>query len=761
MITIPNQCVFFLVLPDIKSKACMAVQVDESKESYKYGGRVVDQDEFDNIDYDSPVLDKEDESISNEKNIYVSFRPKYIKTYDESLVRRNEGQEVSESNNNEMVKQTNDESHSLQQFEPLVKYVTFSNNNWLSKFPKSLNNEDNFTERSTISPINPTKETIIEIQTEKNVTPFQSKREMYHILAQAVAGKRYPDKNIRSEVYTNLNSALTSLKPSQKIKLVKRAIDGTNYSLKENLEMIEKFTNKEKPLLNSPLITEESPSVKPNEDYSQVSEETNKYATKTNYTIIPEGRDSTVTSQITQQKMMTSTPVTLTAAVIKHRHESHIQKIKTRKEQVLAKVNERSLKIHRRKLQDKHTVQVMKPNVSSSEIPTMTSVNDITTKKDLLKTNENINNLDKSIRYNRQTNCTNTDENLKIVKPRVYLLKSKKSEKTEVVENSINAAASPSPVTETINFELSTEEIPTSRTTKLRHLVLTPKTLKSTKPKDVYAKTTIRESRETTHYPTLKPKFRPVMRPLEKVLTPPNVNVDQIITNEKITEKLLNNIRDGKKTLKSAHIVGPINKNVKSKLENKSSSTDSAAAKIRALEAKFKIRRSEMERRLKEKIHKVQKRSLTNDIIEDDIMDINNILSSDRFGSNELDVDVEPVLKHEMIRSPRSVADFTVKLNEVNTYVDKNKQVAKDPKSNEITEDNISLSPKNWRSTNDIRLSAEDNEVDDVNIKLKRKSIFEELDEDDYSKATSQMINKLFSHMQKLWKYILKKTFIF
>lgn len=730
---------------------------------------MVDQEEYDDTDYDSPLLDKDDESITNEKNIYVTFRPKHIATYGESVVRRNEREEISKFNNNEIDKQTDDEPYSLQQNEPLVKYVTFSNNNWLSKFPKSLNNQENFTERLNISPISPAEDTIIEVQTEKNVTPFQNKKDMYHILAQAVTGNRHPNKNIQFDEYPNLNSALTSLKPSQKIKLVKRSLDGTNYSMKENLEMIEKFTNREKPLLNTQIKTEESSSevsIKPNKGYSEVFETTKKYITKTNPTIL-EGQESALTSQITQQKMITSTPVMSTAAVTKRHHESHIQKIKTRKEQVLAKLNERSLKIHRRKLRDKHTA-VVNPNALSIEIPTTTCINDITTKKDILKTIGNINNIAKSIRYNRQTNNTNSGENVKIIRPRVNLLKSKKSEKSEVVENAIIAESASSSVTEIANFEPSTIEIPTNRTTKLRHLRLTPKKLNYTERKPVVdnekklnnAKTTIRMTRETTHQPTLKSKFRPVLHPLGKVLTPPDVNVDQIKTNEKITEKLLNDIKDGMKTLKSVRNVGSINKNEKHKRKAKSNST---AEKIRALEAKSNTRRSELQRRFKEKIHKVQKRSPTNDIIEDDIMDINNILSTDRFGSNELDVDVEPVLKNEMIRSPRSVADFTVKLNEVNTYVDKNGHVEKDPKSNDIKENNSSSSPKNWRATNDIRLSAEDSEVDNVKIKLKRKSIFDELisdDDDDYTKTTNQMMNKIFSHMQNLWKFILKKTFI-
>jgi len=216
---------------------------------------------------------------------------------------------------------------------------------------------------------------------------------------------------------------------------------------------------------------------------------------------------------------------------------------------------------------------------------------------------------------------------------------------------------------------------------------------------------------------------------------------------------LVENLRDGKKILQSEQIVSPIDKNEESKLESKTGL--SAAIKLKALEEKLKVRRMEIEQRLHQKIHKT-KRSLKNGIVEDDIMDINVILNSNR--PNELDINGEPILKREIIRYPRSVADFTVKLNEVNTYVDKiNRDV--DPKNNEVTEHSNNLMER--KNKNEMNILSEDSGFDNLNIKFKRKSVFEDIiDEDDYSKTTINMVNKLFNHMQTFWKY-LKKTFQF
>ncbi|XP_060881200.1 uncharacterized protein LOC132952789 [Metopolophium dirhodum] len=768
LITIPSQCVFFLILPDSKLKACMAVQIEESKESYKNGVRILDQEVFDETDYSAPILDQEDELVSNEKQTYVAFRPKYIKTNDESVVER-------EVNNIQMSRQNNEGSpniESLQQIEPLVKYVTFSNNNWLSKFPKTLNNR----EYSDEPPTFPSTETpTIETQTElASLPPPKSRREKYHILAQAVAGRRHPEKNLRSDLYSNLDSAISSLKPSQKLKLIKRSIDETDYSSKELDAIIKEFTNKERLPLDPFSKTDQSSSeipFKPDGDRFKTHDRIKK-----EYTIIstevPEVQQSELTSQTLQTTMITSTPPMTTAAVNKHhaKHESHVQKIKTRAEQALAKANEKtSQKIKGRRHQDKFKNEVKDPTVQHSitekqiitstksitENSMMASPKSITTNTEL-PSNEHLTSLGDNIRYNRQTNSTTTN-GIKIARPRINL-KSKKYINLLDVENAKTTPISHPPITEITNFEPSITEMPTKKTTKLRSFTYIPKTLNLTKPKVIdvaeikNGKTLVRESRETTILPIPKIKIKPVLHPLGRVRTPPNVDLDQIVTNEKITERLVENLRDGKKTLQSEQIVSPIDKNEESKLESKTGL--SAAIKLKALEEKLKVRRMEIEQRLHQKIHKV-KRSLKNGIVEDDMMDINDILNSDR--PNELDINGEPVVKREIIRYPRSVADFTVKLNEVNTYVDKiNRDV--DPKNNEVTEHSNNLMDR--KNKNEMNILSEDSGFDNLNIKFKRKSVFEDIDEDDYSKTTINMVNKLFSHMQTFWKY-LKKTFQF
>lgn len=774
IINIPSQCVFFLVLPDSKSKACMAIQVEEYKESYKMGGKVVDQDEFDETEYDTPLLYQDDDLVSNEKNIYVAFRPKYSKTSDESIVQRNERQYGSK--NNEMNQQNHDDSpnsENLKQSEPIVKYVTFSNNNWLSKFPKTLNNHGYSAEPSTFQ--SPTTEVpIVELQTERTVLPTQSRREKYQILAQAVAGKRYTEKNARPDFYPNLDTAVASLKPIQKLKLIKRSLDNTELNSKEAEDILELFTNKEKSPPNLLLKTDELSTtnipLRTDEDHFNVPKRLKTRTTTANVDI-PEVHQSTDILQ-TQPTMITSTPVTSTTAVKHHvKMESHVQKIKSRAEQALAKMNEKSFqKIKGRRMQQRFKEEVINSTVeeptTDKPLATYCVTEDVTTKKEPTTMNSMIDLTDK-LRYNRQTNNATTDgyytENTesirKIARPRISYLKSKKSLKNVDAPDIVKIVSSPEP--ETTHFEPSTTETPSIKTTKSRNI---PKPLKLIKPKVMsntrdakIEKSLIREIRETTQHPTIKLKIKPVLHPLKSVKTSHNVDVDQIVANEKIAEKMVENIKDGKKTLNSAQIVSPITDNNEEDKQVEAKTSLTTDAKIKALEAKIKIRRSEIERRLHEKIHKMKKRSSANDMIEHDD-GINDILN--KFGSNEIDVDILPVLKRDTIRYPRSVADFTVKLNEVNTFVDKNKK-AVNPKTNEILEDSDDgVTLKDWKNKNDIRISAEDDSLDNFNIKLKRKSIFESIDDDDYSKLTTNMINKLFSHVQIFWKYI-KKTFQF
>lgn len=773
LITIPSQSVFFLVLPESKSKACMAIQIEESKELHKNSGRFsVDQEEFVEPDYDTSILDQEDEPASSEKNIYVAFRPKYINTNYDSITQVNGRQEGLVSNNNKMTQQNNEKSRyneNMQLSEPVVKYVTFSNNNWLSKFPKTLSNYEYSVQPSAFAPI---EGTTVEIQTEKSMTPSQSRREKYHVLAQAVAGKRHAEKNIRSDLYLNLDSAMENLRPLQKSKLIKRSIESNTSNSKENEKLVEEFSNKEISHATPFSINNKSSSgvyLELNENHFKVSERSKKEINSR----VPEVQQPEVTSQTIQQTIITSTPTIYTAAAHQHSStESHVQKIKSRKEQTLAKINEKtshkineriSHKMHERS-KDKFLDEVINPSVQETitEKTKTVDIEGITTQKEPEHNGKIISLADK-LRYNRQTNNTVADNDRVIPRINIKLRKILKNVDVE------NTKVSSTPVIETAHIEpSSTTEIPTRNTTKAKILTHLPKTLKPLKPKlnvnegELKSrKSIVRESRETTQHPVPKFKNKPVLHPLGKVKTSPNVDVDQIVTNEKITERLIQNLKDGKQTLQSEHkIVSPINNNEKTKQECEPIST--TAAKIKALEEKLKIRQFERElrdRKLHEKLHKHKKRSLLNDIVDDDIMDLNDILNYDRLKSNELEADVElgPVIIRKTKRHPRAVADFTVKLNEVNTYVDKNKK-AKNSKNNGVIEDSDNY--KDWSKIDYIRPLMEGTEYENVNIKSKRKSIVEELDVDDYNDNTKNMINNLLSHMQIFWKYI-KKTLQF
>lgn len=757
LITIPSQSVFLLVLPEAKSKACTAVQLEEFKESFKNGGKVVDQEEFDEFEYDTPVLDQEDEMLPNEKNTYVSFRPKYMKNNDEYVAQKNERQEELKIDINEM-NQFNKEgtrsNDNLLNSEPVVKYVTFSNNNWLSKFPKSLHNKALFVEPSTFPP---TESTSLEMQTEKSLplsTP-QSRREKYFILAQAVAGKRHPEKNIKSESYLNSDS---TFKPfSQKLKIMKRSIVDSNLSSKEVKEMIEDFTNKKEQSLYPVLKKEESSAVNDtilelNKDDVEILERSKKEVIGMNFVTL-DTQLSTLTSQTTQQSMISSTP---TPSTVKQpiKLESYIQKIKSRKEQALAKMNEKfSHKTNRRKSQGSFKEETNSAVQGSTIEKSVTSTEAIIAKKEP-EAVENTNNLIENLRYNRQTNNKTTDGNLKIIRPRINL-KPKKSEKITSSGSSKSVISSTS---ETNHIKSSTTEIPTS---KIKHKNF-PKRLMLSKSKDMEKAELQNGNNETAQQSGSHFDHNSVLH-LGKVKTVPNVDMAQIATNVKVTDRLIENLRDGRKSLQSRHIVSPMQKIEENKQEVKNSSM--ADTKIKTAEEKYKVLRSEIERKFHERFHKVNKRSLENDITDDDVMGKKNILKSDKIRSNELNVDLGYILKREVVRYPRAVADFTLKLNEVNAYLDKNKNKLDqlDSKKNEIIEDVNIADTTNKENTNDLHLSAEDTETYSEKNKLKRKSVFEEFDNNfnyNSENLATKMMNRLFNHMKKLWNY-LKKSFQF
>lgn len=801
LITVPAQCVFFIVLPDSKSKACTTVQIEEPKELYKNGGKIVALDEFDDTDYETPVFDQEEELVSNEKNNYVTFRHKYTAPNDKSVVQRNERQETSKTGNDETAEENNEQeprnNENAQQPEPIVKYVTFSNNNnWLSKFPKSLNNQEYTVEPSTCSPTEAT--TAVEAQTERGVTAAQSRREKYHILAQAVVGKRYPEKNVRSDVlYPNLDSAVDSIRASQRLKLIKRSID--DLSSKEINEMLEQFTNKEKPRSNAIVNTADETSsavpIKSNERQTNVPGHQQQIVTQIIHSAIANIQQTTVPMETPEQTTtMSATTAEMSAAAAAavtkqqtEKAESHIQKIKTRAEQALGRVtklNEKtSRKLKGKRLQEKLKEKATNPMgyEESTSAASVTEVNAAKTKPAFVE----------KVRHNRQTNYTTTTESdLKTVRPRVTIVKSKKPEKLAGIET---VKASSFLVTEPTGFEIcDTDGSTASGGIKLRNLA---KTLKSARarigtPNDEKTSVT-REVRDTTQQPAgTRLKTRPM---LAKVKTPPNVDAVQLVTNEKITEKLVENLRDGKKTLQSERATETAcpsddddkNDDNENTLQGtKSAGALTANARIKALEARIKARRAEAERRLHNRIHKIGKRSPTNNIIvKDDVTEYaNGILQNgggddddddedddnddDKFvASHIVEVVARPVLKGGERRYARSVADFTVKLNEVNTYVDKMRKYP-DPRNNEIIgadDDGVSLT-KGWSNVNDFRLPAVDYDNDGSDAKSKRKSSVHKSvppEEDDFGgKTTGNAMNKLLSQMHKIWM-LLKRTFLF
>lgn len=822
LITVPGQSVFFIVLPESKSRACTAVQIEEPKESYKNGGKIA-QDEFDDTDYDTPVFDQEDqELVSSEKSNYVAFRHKYAtKLADESTAVRRKNEERRREDN-KVTAEENDGQESnnsdSQQPEPIVKYVTFSNNNWLSKFPKSLNNQEYSAERSsTYSPVEAATTstvasaaataTAVEVQTaERGVTPpAQSRREKYHILAQAVVGKRYPEKTARfssDNLYPNLESAVESIRPSQRLKLMKRSVDRGHDDLKDINEMLERFTNDErKPPSNTILNAADETSTvpvpsKPIEDRTDVpgAERPKTTVTQITNSAISETQRSTVPLRTSQETATTTAAVAVTTKPLRHeRAESHVQKIKTRAEQALvrmAKLNEKtSQKLKGRRLQENPKEESTNPIAACRELTATSAPVSVTAEVNAGKTEPGF--MEK-FRYNRQTNGTTTAESdPKTVKSRaVSVLKSKKSTKTgTAVQENVDAAsflaAEPTDATATSA---------SGKGAKLRTFAKTVKSTRSRKPErtDDWQSVT-REIRDTTQHPA-----RPKIRPLGKVKTPANVDAVQIETNGKVAEKLVENLRDGKKTLGSEHVaVGPSDGLVKNddvvgetKLQEPKMTAGSLLAneRYRALEARIKARRTETERRLHSRVHRVGKRSPpTNDMIaEDDATEhANGILRDGLHGDDGMFVvagsDVaRPVIDGRRTdgvseRCRRSVADITMKLNEVNTYVDKTEQSA-ESRNNEILgadddDDGDAVSrPKDWTNAfRRARLPAAEYDGDESdgdvrgNAKSKRKSVFESLplDDDDFGgKATADMMNKLLSQMYKIWKYI-KKTFLF
>lgn len=793
VITIPGHCAFFLVLPESKSKACTAVQIEESKETYKNGGKVIDQEEFEDTDYDTPVLDNEDDPVSNEKNTYVAFRPKNKVSTEEILARRNGGNRESKFTDNEMTQLDNNESlknDKLELPESVIKYVTFSNNNWLSKFPKTLKNPEYSEEFTTCSTI---EAATTEIPIERIVSPAQSRREKYHILAQAVTGRRHPEKNIRSDTNLNLESPATAVhyRPSQRLKLVKRSTDN-DFNPKE--DALKEFTNIEPQHDVDTFSKNEETSAVPfklHEDHAKVTESLKIEVTPTNAAISETSQSDANTSQTTQKSMSSTTEHTSSSKALKQREknaESHVQKIKSRAEQALAKANERNFqKLNGRRSHGKAKKEMMN-SITAVQDPTPVELTigtstetAVTSVKNGTNADEGVTDFSEKLRRNRQTNSTTSvEEDLKKIRSRVQLQKSKKT--AEKNAGSENVKVAEAAVTGTTDFESGNVSAEKTANSKLKNFV--PKPLAKLRvvdaPESKIGKSLVRESRETTQHPAAaattpqRIKILPVSHRLARVKTlPAAVDGDQLDANRKITDRIFENIKNGEKKLQSEPIVSPVtaaadSKNVE---EDKAEPGRSAAglmagARIKALEEKIKARRSEMERRLHERFHKVNRRSAATNslLVEDDMMDIKDVPY--RFGSNELDIDVGPVLKRDAIRGRqrRSMADFTVKLNEVNTYVDKAKKARTDPKNNEIAEEDgagFSVGPADdsWMNTNDIRLSAEDEGI--ANFKPKRKSVFRNLqDEDDYGQTATAMINKLLSHMQKFWTYI-KRSILF
>ncbi|XP_050532685.1 uncharacterized protein LOC126900791 [Daktulosphaira vitifoliae] len=730
IITIPSQSVFFFVLPESKTKACMAIQIEELKTGPK--NSLSELEDFESVDDDTLLIDQDDESISNEKNNFVSFRTKHARSSGDYNNKMNEKQDNTKLYNNDM--KDDEENYS----EPIVKYVTFSNNNWLSKFPKSLKNpEYNREMPTTAEPDTITMEIPVE-QSSVSVTPANTRREKYHILAQAVIGKRHPDKKNRLECLLNSETSTETLKSNQKLKIKKRSLE-QDFNPKEVDDLIKAFTSipdepiKEQTKFDT--ISDDDVKI-PDIPIDNLNDNSDRLKReKTNHPTIPESQSEKKSTE--PQNPTEPTPTTITTEGKKNlKIESYIQKIKSRAEQALAKANERVSQRHLRKKQNEYPKDVI---VSSSqtfvknEEPLPKESFEGTTKSPELSVSSLEATKDKSVELSALSNSGEIE---------------KKSEKTD--ENL------------TVNHDQSSTTTIESSTTKLSKLLPTiPKEIKLSAPKKIHnardiedidnGKSKKRESRQT-----LKSKTTPL---LKHVKTSKNVDRSQTETNKKVSEVIIDNIQEElKPKMQSDNIVSPIGKKGErtSKSEKRPESNQSNVVdKLKEIKDKHKMIKVEMEQKIRAARPKLYKRSLDNNIIEDDMMDINGILEKERFESNDLDVDIPSVLKREASRYPRSLADLTLKLNEVNTYVDKKKH-NEDPKTNEILDDDFN--PKDWKITNDIRHSYDgDLKIKDKFNTLKNKKIDLEdiiLDEDKHTNNT--LVTSFINHMHKVWKYILK-----
>ncbi|XP_050429843.1 uncharacterized protein LOC126839001 [Adelges cooleyi] len=822
IITIPSQSVFFFVLPDSKSKACMAVQIEE-RDMSKNGPKnsLSDLEDFDNVDYDALLMDQDDESISGEKNNYVSFRTKYTRSSGNYHTRKSDNQEESKTYSNEMKEKLNEDENNGERFsEPVVKYVTFSNNNWLSKFPKSLKNPEYSMEPPTTAA--PEITTMTMPIDHSSVSPTHSRREKYHILAQAVVGKRHPERKVRFDPHANLDTPTEPLRSTQKLKIVKRSIsdDSSSTEVDELIKAITTIKPDEtlKELSKSDDLPVIDMTIAPTSD-QDVDNNTDRPKREEikNHPAIPESQSPAKASEMTQQTATSPTPATTPASVTEAKpvpkRESYIQKIKSRKEQALAKANERvsSHRLLRRKQQYKSKEELVSSTTTEKVIPKENSETIVANSAktlipvvDINDTSLQMKNEEANLEYNKRSIESSTIAN---TEKEIENVKNTENEKIEIVsasKNVENVKNSESEKTNTDQLTYTSTDTPKDIKSKLsKSLPSIPKPLRLPKPKTLRnthdleeidsGNSKVRESRETTERHMQKLKTKPA-QVLSKVRTPKNVDQIQTETNEKVAEVILDNLKDVKSKLQSEHIVSPIGKKEErvAKQEKKFDLKEgSTAAKLKALEEKHKMFRVELENKLRSAKPKVHKRSLENDIVEDDMMDMNDILVSERdgFGSNDIDIDVASVLKREAVRYPRSLADLTLKLNEVNTYVDKNKQEV-DPKTNEIIEDDMYLG--NWKMSNNIRpvddednlakedlnallekKSVLDNIEDDENINAnsskraktnvkKRKSLLEDIDfdEDTPKKMTNSVVQTFLNHMQNFWKYI-KRTFHF
>ncbi|CAH0394023.1 unnamed protein product [Bemisia tabaci] len=207
-LTLPAKSIFFVVIPDIKARTCMlplsAFLEDTAQAQAK---APVQEDVIESVSVEEKRPASEESTESNE--VFVSFRSPMFA--DKSLSKML-------SHKDKFGKSTKKSSDPKAEPEPIVKYITFSDNNWLSDFPKKIDvaaakEED---DDSLMAVEEPVPASFIPYGHTLEAETPASRREKYKIFTDAVFGRRNISSSDSS--YTDANNLARS-RPARHIDL--------------------------------------------------------------------------------------------------------------------------------------------------------------------------------------------------------------------------------------------------------------------------------------------------------------------------------------------------------------------------------------------------------------------------------------------------------------------------------------------------------------------------------------------------------------